>query len=138
MTDAPALRAFLDTMYDEAFDVLVGLRDFVSADMVEADEDAPPESKALTVQEVSRATRRMADVMAWLLLQKAIQSGELDREAAVTHSASAITSEPFDPSDPAPAALEKLPVALRGLIDRSRRVHEKAVQFKERGGNRRD
>ena len=132
MTNAPALRAFLDTVYDEAFDVLVDLRDFVASDLVDRGAEIPTDSTTLTVQEVSRATRRMADVMAWLLLQKAVHAGEVDHEAAATHAASRIAPELFDPADPPPEALEKLPVALRGLIDRSRRVHGKALQFKQR------
>ena len=133
MTDPPALKAFLNTVYEEAFGVLVDLRHFVAEEMVGSHADIPPGSKTLVVQEVSRATRRIADVMAWLLLQKAIQAGELGRDAAASHAASQITSEPFDPANPPPEELEKLPFALRGLIDRSRRVHEKTVKFKERG-----
>ena len=133
MTNSPALRAFLDNLYDEAFGVLVDLRDFVSSELVDEKIEIPDDARELAVHEVSRATRRMADVMAWLLLQKAIDAGEVAPDAAAAHSAGGIAPESLDPTDPSPEAMERLPVALRGLIDRSRRLHEKTVQLKTRG-----
>ena len=132
MAEAPALRAFLENFHDEAYDVLEGLRDFVAVELVHDRGIAASDVHPLALEEVKKAIRRMADVMAWLLLQKAIAAGEIERAVAGEHLANRIASEPFDPGMTELEELEALPIELRSLIDRSRRVYENAVRLKNR------
>lgn len=130
--DSPVLQGFLERTYDETIDALVDLRDFVASELQEARSGLSSDQRVLTVQEITRATRRMASVMAWIMLQKAVHSGELDAEAAAEHEAGQLIREEDDPGSASAEELRALPMAVRSLIDRTRRIYQKASRLDEK------
>lgn len=131
MIDSPVLQGFLERTYDETVEALVDLRNFVASELQDGPSDLLPEQRALTVQEITRATRRMASVMAWIMLQKAVQSGELNAEAAADHEAGQLIREEDDRGTASAEQLRALPMAVRSLIDRTRRIYQKASRLDE-------
>ncbi len=78
MTDAAALAAFIDKAYQEASDLLVEARDYVAGRPSEpAEQVLAPADRLRLTQALSRVTRRLTEVMAWLLVQKAVAAGEI-------------------------------------------------------------
>ena len=70
-----------------------------------------------------RLTRDLTDVMAWLMLQKAIEVGELGQEDANAEPAGNLgdkTDEPYEVEDA--EGMLRLPITVRSLIDRPRRT----------------
>ena len=68
--------------------------------------------------------------MSWLLLQKAIIGGEISREDAATQSSFKLPDIAIDdPRHDSPDI--DLPVAVRGLIDRSRRIGDRAITLQD-------
>ena len=137
MADAAPLKAFFNSTYDEAVALLIDLREFVSVHMVNADNgddpELPAELRVLMVHEVTRTTRRMTNVMAWLMLQKAVAAGEMKPEEAESHEAAHLGEDDDSSESLSKDSLGDLPVALRSLIDRTRRIYDKAIRLKGHG-----
>ena len=64
----------------------------------------------------------LTNVMAWLLLQKAVIAGEMTAEQAAADPAAAMDFAIDDGKPDDPAAQARLPIAARGLLDRGRRL----------------
>jgi len=60
--------------------------------------------------------------MAWLMLQKAVAAGELSTEESDAQPAASLAALNDSGDDVNNAALERLPLAARGLIDRARHI----------------
>ncbi len=129
MTDAAALAAFIDKAYQEASDLLVEARDYVAGRPSEPAEQvlAPADRLRLTA-ELSRVTRRLTEVMAWLLVQKAVAAGEITAAAAAETEAAALPTGGLGEVDPT-QDIGNLPLAARGLIDRSRRLYAEVARL---------
>ena len=83
---------------------------------------AAPDQLRLT-REMPCMTRDLTDVMAWLMLQKAIEVGELSREDANAEPAGNLGGQTDEPDEVKDAeGLVRLPITVRSLIDRSRRT----------------
>jgi len=114
--------AFVERAYRDTFDLLVDVRDYL-ADGSGADSEAlPPEDRMQLTYELTRVTRKLTNVMAWLMLQKAVIAGEMTPEQAATDPAATMDIGADDGKPDDPAALARLPLAARGLFDRSRRL----------------
>ena len=88
----------------------------------EAEALAAPDQLRLT-REMPCMTRDLIDVMAWLMLQKAIEVGELSREDANAEPAGNLGGQTDEPDEVKDAeVLVRLPITVRSLIDRSRRT----------------
>ncbi|HHN73568.1 MAG TPA: DUF1465 family protein [Thermopetrobacter sp.] len=83
--------------------------------------------------ESMRLTTRLMQMASWLLLQKAVSSGELSEEAA-REEQNRITVEPATPSDADMLAM--LPEGLRELIARAQRLNERIARLDEMIRNR--
>ena len=83
MSDQIAELAFFDSTYEEALGLCCELRDLIAA---EGGQDRPvPEAYQAHLHgscERLRMTARLTQVVAWLLVQKAVHRGELSREEA--------------------------------------------------------
>lgn len=133
MKNGPALRAFLDNLHRETFAVLTDLREYISAEVADPDETVSLQARAAMIREAMLATQRMAHVMAWLMLQKAVDAGEISTREAESHAANEFGANPDAGQGEAPREdLRALPVELRGLIDRSRRAYGQALVLKAR------
>jgi regulator of CtrA degradation len=77
--------------------------------------------------ESMRLTTRLMQLASWLLLQRAVNEGELSREQAKTDKAK-MKIGGLGAGDVTPA-VEALPEALRALIERSLRLQERIVHL---------
>ena len=75
--------------------------------------------------ESMRLTTRLMQLASWLLLQRAVSAGELTRDAAETEKQRINLGEIGAGHDLAGA--ERLPAGLKGLVERSLRLHERVV-----------
>ncbi len=128
MTDAAALAAFIDKAYQEAGDLLVEVRDYVAGQSPAADQAPSPADRLRLTQALSRVTRRLTEAMAWLLVQKAVAAGEITAAEAAETDAAVLPADGLGEVDPTQDT-GNLPLAARGLIDRSRRLYAEVAQL---------
>jgi regulator of CtrA degradation len=112
---------FFSKTYDETVQLLVASRDYIAyADPASAPGLTPLDRLRLNC-ETMRLTARLSQVMAWLLVQKAVFAGEISRDEAQQErfrlSEDAIC---FEESD---LTVQGLPVRLRELLARSRLLY---------------
>jgi regulator of CtrA degradation len=127
-SDGPA-QAFIAHCYDETAALLVDARDYLAG---KASADAADLSMPVRIQltqELTTMTRRLTEAMSWLLLRRAIASGELSLDEARRHDSFELSAEPALTGDDA-GRLDALPLAARGLIDRSRRLYAQLSRLK--------
>jgi len=122
MTETVAVNPFVERAYQDTYDLLVAVRDYISGPMQEEAEALQKDENLQLTYALSRITRQLTDVMAWLMLQKAVGAGELSPEEADAQPAASLESLNDSRDDMDNAALGRLPLAARGLIDRARRI----------------
>ena len=115
--------ALIMRTYDEALALTREVRDYIAsqapADKAALDHD----TQLLASCEEMRVTARMTQVMAWLMLQRAVQDGELARDAAAqpdNRLGGQVTCLADPAIDPA-----YLPERLADLLARSRSLYER-------------
>lgn len=132
--DDPAV-AFLDLCYDEATALLVETRDYLAGLTGGAAEGLSPEAALALTGAMTLLTRRLTEAMAWLMLERAIAGGEVALAEARAHAAYALSDEPDLVADRVPGMLPEaaaaLPLAARGLLDRSRRLYVRLVGIRK-------
>lgn len=77
--------------------------------------------------ESMRLTTRLMQLASWLLLQRAISSGELTPEAAIQEKKRIDLSEIS--SQNAMSGIDQMPAAMQTLIERSMHVHTRILQL---------
>ena len=92
------------------------------------------EAGFLYVTESMRLTTRLMQIASWLLLQRAVNEGEISRENARVEKEKVKFSA--TPSERGGPGYEDLPAPLRAFIDRGDRLFERVTQLDllERGG----
>lgn len=131
MTDSDAFGAFIETTYDETLTLLVDTREILNTLPKREDPDAPqPLGRAEAMSAISNLTWRMTELMSWLLLQKGILAGEIEFEDAAKEPSFKLPDISFDDSRHDSPDVD-LPVAVRGLIDRSRRIGDRAIKLEK-------
>ena len=76
---------FLSSTYDEALALTRSARDYLAHQGPSERAGLTPEGRLIACRESLRLTARLTQVMAWLLAQRAVEAGEIDRaEAART------------------------------------------------------
>ncbi|RAU21485.1 DUF1465 domain-containing protein [Paramagnetospirillum kuznetsovii] len=121
--------AFFLKTYDEAMDLMVEARNYMR--YVERRERVRVGAMAgLRMScEALRVTSRLTQVMAWLLMQRAVHQGELSAEAALEeHYRLSGGGVCLDESHSGDAAL---PRGLRSLMDRSFRLYVRVARLEE-------
>lgn len=110
---------FFSRVYDEAMGLLIEARDYVAATM--GDQRESMDVRLAVSCETMRLTSRLTQVMAWLLVQRAVHSGEmsahdaLDEQHRLSGQKVCLTVDcVFDVT---------LPAALQSLLDRSYRLY---------------
>jgi regulator of CtrA degradation len=123
------LKAFLDGAYDDAYGLLVDLRDYISDQSWKSDPALDQAGQVKVAHEVTRLTRLVTEMMAWLMLQKAVDAGEMTHAEAADHPAGKLG----DPEDDAEAEEHtRLPIEVRGMIARGRRLQTDVLQLETR------
>ena len=85
-----------------------------------------PLGRAETMSAISHLTWRMTELTSWLMLQKAIIAGEISLDEAATQSSFNLPDIEIDGTRHDSPDVD-LPVAVRGLIDRSRSIGDRAM-----------
>lgn len=115
--------AFVNTLYDESFGLLVEARNYFqySDTNQKATRSGPPHDRLFVNYQAMRLTSRMTQAMAWLLAQRAVQAGELTPAQACGGSYSLggedICTDPDGHTD------RRIPLPMRTLLDRSHSLY---------------
>jgi len=126
-TGGLAATRFFSKTYDEAYALLVDVRDYMAgADLIRW---ANPLHALIHSRETTRITARVLHMMAWLMVQRAIHAGELPPEAAgLERNRLAGREVCLDVgAETAPA----MPARLRDLLARSRRLYQRIARLDE-------
>ena len=113
---------FIQRAYDDTYALLIGMRDYVSGPSHEDATKLEPDDRMRLSLELSRVTRQITEIMAWLMVQKAVAAGEITAEEGAQQAAGQLTLAEDDESEKDREDLAKLPLAARSLIDRARRI----------------
>lgn len=121
--------AFFRRTYDETLDLMVEARNYLAyvdrRDRRRADAVAGLRMSC----EAMRVTSRLTQVMAWLMLQRAVHEGEIEVEDALTEdnrlSGADVCLDVTFTTD------ETLPGGLRSLLDRSFRLYQRVARLEE-------
>jgi regulator of CtrA degradation len=117
----PGSVAFLSKTYDDAMALVIESRNYIAYRQALDERDLEPSIRLQISLETMRVTARLTQVMAWLLVQKAVEGGELTREQAMVE-ALALSGEAIC-LDTAAHELEGVPNGLKSLLDRSHALY---------------
>jgi regulator of CtrA degradation len=108
---------FLESTYQEAYDLLIESRDYIEKRIPEVRRHSSHAYKMVISVETMRLTTRLTQVMAWLLTQKAVHLEELSPQQAAKH-AYRLGGQKIC-LDRGRVDYEILPIQLRKLLERS-------------------
>ncbi|HET8727094.1 MAG TPA: DUF1465 family protein [Alphaproteobacteria bacterium] len=129
MTEPMGPTAFFTRTYDEALALLIEARNYIAFQEANDLRDLGPETRLLASQETMRITSRLTQIMAWMLCQRAVHAGEMSREKALS-AEFAIGGETVCLDDRWTTD-ERLPPAVRSLLDRSYRLYVRVRRLDE-------
>ncbi|MGE5502781.1 MAG: DUF1465 family protein [Actinomycetota bacterium] len=121
--------AYFRRTYDETMDLMVEARNYMAHVERRERERAGAVAGLRMSCEAMRVTSRLTQVMAWLMMRRAVHEGELSAEQAL--------EEPYRLSgadvclDESFAFDETLPGGLRSLMDRSLRLYVRIARLEE-------
>ena len=113
--------AFVQRAYDDTYALLLAMRDYVSGQSSDDANRLEPTDRVRLSLELSRVTRQITEIMAWLMVQKAIAAGEITADEGSQQAAGQLTLAD-DTDDSGSKELGRLPLPARSLIDRARRI----------------
>ncbi|MBF0561054.1 MAG: DUF1465 family protein [Alphaproteobacteria bacterium] len=125
----PAASPFFDKTYKETMSLLVEARNYVAFVEWRERQKLPIPGQLILSCESLRITSRLTQVMAWLLLQRAVQNGELSLEEACGDEHRLGGDRVCLESNP--AADKALPDGIRSLLDRSRSLYCRVRRLEE-------
>jgi regulator of CtrA degradation len=121
--------AFFGKTYDEALGLIEEARGYLAVlEPLERRGLAAPERLTLCT-ETTRMTARLTQVMAWLLMQRAVHEGEISRDAALRGTV--ILADVRVCMERAENAWRGLPRRLVALLDRSQRLYLRVARLDE-------
>jgi regulator of CtrA degradation len=83
MTNSPTPVAFFDRTYDEAMALIREAREYFAERQHQPASPSRAAVELVTSCESMRLTARLSQIIAWLLVQKAVHAGELSRDDAI-------------------------------------------------------
>ncbi len=128
MSEVVAVSAFFDKTYEEALALLVEARNYIAYQETADLQPLDPETRLLATQETMRVTCRLTQSMAWLLGQRAAQTGEITPVEALSDYAvggQAVCLEDRFADD------DRLPPAICALLDRTLSLYERVGRLDE-------
>ena len=127
VTDAAQTVAFFDTTYQEALSLTQEARDYLVGLNGGAARSGSPADALLASCETMRLTSRLTQVMAWLLVQKAVYAGELTRTEAQDPKYRLAGQDVCSPADPAFEG--ELEPGLADLLARSHSLYQRVARL---------
>lgn len=119
--------AFFDRTYEEALQLTREARDYIAGARAARAGDASPDARLAASCEEMRLTARMTQVMAWLMVQRAVHEGEVSRAEAAAE-ANRLSGQEACLADPV-VTEQDLPERLVDLLDRSRHLYERVQRL---------
>ena len=119
--------AFLDANYEEAVGLTIEARDYLARQQGLDRSERPPLERLAMSSAAMRVTSRLTQVMAWLLVQKAVQAGEMSREDAAGEAYRLAGQDVCLDEGPLPD--QPLPPAFARIDERSRRLYERVARL---------
>ena len=117
--------AFLNTTYEEALELAREARDYLGIQDSSERDELEPLTKLAASCEFMRLTTRLSHVIAWLLVQRAVQAGEITREEAVKPHHRLGGHKVCSGNESA----EGLPPRLSALLERSLSLYERVARL---------
>ncbi|MBX9633915.1 MAG: DUF1465 family protein [Magnetospirillum sp.] len=121
--------AYFRRTYDETMDLMVEARNYMAYVERRERERAGLMIGLRMSCEAMRVTSRLTQVMAWLMLQRAVHEGELEVEQALREECRLSGAEVC--LDESFGCDETLPNHLRSLMDRSFRLYVRVARLEE-------
>ncbi len=128
MSEVVAVSAFFDKTYEEALALLVEARNYIAYQETADLQPLDPETRLLATQETMRVTCRLTQSMAWLLGQRAVQTGEITTIEALADYA--VGGQDVCLEDRW-AGDERLPPAICALLDRTLSLYQRVGRLDE-------
>lgn len=119
--------AFFDSTFDEALALTREARDYLTHREPLERERMTPNDRMLASCEAMRLTSRLTQVMAWLLVQKAVHAGEMTREEARAEEFRLAGKSVCD--ETRPPVEGSLQPRLAELLDRSHRLYQRVARL---------
>lgn len=118
---------FFRGTYDEALQLTKEARDYIAGCLMYGRRDLTPDLRLASSCEEMRLTARLTQVMAWLLVQRAVHAGEMTRDEAAREQhrlagQDACLADPVVPEHELPARLAELLARSRDLYERVQRL----------------
>ena len=127
MTNADSPVAFLDGTYEEAMQLAREARAFLLGNRGAPRADGAPMERMAVSCASLKVTARLTQVIAWLLVQRAVHAGEMTRAEATEPEFRLAGQEACSAQMPVPG--EPLPETLGDLMDRSLRLYERVARL---------
>jgi regulator of CtrA degradation len=127
MLPLPAPTAFFGKTYGEALSLVIEARDYLAFSEARDGGGLPPADRLVMCSETLRLTARLTQIMAWLLAQRAVHTGELSRDEALAEPLAGVTIC----MDGEEREEDKLPPRLTDLLGRSRRLYVRVARLDE-------
>lgn len=119
--------AFFDRTYDEALELAEAARDYIAGQAASDKVQLDPDTRLAASCEEMRLTARMTQVIAWLMMQRAVHAGEISREEAAAEEnrlggQETCLAEPVVPDAALPPRLTNLLQQTRAFYERVQRL----------------
>lgn len=121
--------AYFRRTYDEALNLMVEARNYMAYVERRERERADAVAGLRMSCEAMRVTSRLTQVMAWLMMQRAVHEGELAADEALAEVNRLSGGEVC--LDDSFSADQSLPNGLRSLLDRSFRLYQRVARLEE-------
>ena len=121
--------AYFRRTYDETMDLMVEARNYMAYVERRERERAGAMAGLRISCEAMRVTSRLTQVMAWLMMQRAVHEGELEAEEALAAAHRLSGGEVC--LDDTFSADTALPNGLRSLLDRSLSLYQRVARLEE-------
>lgn len=127
MPASDAAISFLDGTYREALALTREARDYVLHQERRDKAGLPPEQQLVASCESLRMTARLTQVVSWLLVQKAVQAGEIERDRAASPELRLSGQEVCRATEPAGTIV--MPSRLAELLERSHALYSRVERL---------
>ena len=127
MNTAAQTVAYFDTAFEEAMSLTRAARDYLAYQEKVDLAKLSPVGRMVASCETMRMTARMTQVIAWLLVQKAVHAGDITREEAAEPRYRLSGQEVCD--DVEPLAAEPLPERLVELLESSHHLYQRIARL---------
>ena len=127
VTDANTSIAYFDNTFGEAMALAREAREYLAYQDSGEGSRLSPKLRLTVSCEAMRMTARLTQVVAWLLVQKAVHAGELTREQASQPRYRLGGQEVCQATSP--VADEPLPDRLNDMLERSHRLYQRVVRL---------